>query len=83
MITRREFADFASYAICTVAGFIATAASAQNAPKGITQKILTRIDGPVPGYSTLIMVVELDPNTLIPRHTHPGSENTYVIEGGI
>jgi len=40
------------------------------------------MDGPTPGYYTVIMQVELDPNASLPRHTHPGIESGYVFEGG-
>jgi hypothetical protein len=57
MLTRRGFAGVATCAICSVAGFIATDASAQNAPvaitPGVTRKILFQTDGPMPGYVPL------------------------------
>jgi quercetin dioxygenase-like cupin family protein len=31
---------------------------------------------------TLQMLVEIDPDFLVPRHTHPGVETTTVLEGG-
>jgi quercetin dioxygenase-like cupin family protein len=80
MLTRRSFAGFASCAICTAAGFIATEASAQG--DGVTRTTLSQMDGPTPGYVTLIMSVELAPNASLPRHTHPGIESGYVVEGG-
>jgi quercetin dioxygenase-like cupin family protein len=40
------------------------------------------MDGPTPGYYTLIMQVELEPNASLARHTHPGIESGYVVEGG-
>jgi quercetin dioxygenase-like cupin family protein len=41
------------------------------------------MDGPMPGYETLNMLVEIDPNVFIIRHTHPGIESTYVLEVGL
>jgi hypothetical protein len=63
MLTRRDFASVASCAICGLAGFIATDASAQGAPppNGITRKILSQIDGPIPGYTTISADVTLEP----------------------
>jgi len=54
MLTRRGFAGVASCAICGLAGFMATDASAQSAQStpGLTRKILSQIDGPIPGYTT-------------------------------
>ncbi len=87
MLTRRGFAGFASCAICGVTGFIATEASAQGAPPaatpGVTRKLLSQTDGPAPGYTTLIMDVEIDAGVMVGRHTHPGIESAYVLEGGL
>jgi len=88
MLTRRGFASVATCWICaTPVGFIATEASAQGAPPaatpGLKRKILSQTDGPAPGYTTIIAAVEIDPGVLIGRHTHPGIESGYVIEGGL
>jgi hypothetical protein len=81
MLTRRRFAGIASCAICTAAGFIATDAAAQG--DGVTRTTLSQMDGPTPGYVTIIMQVDLAPNASLPRHTHPGIESGYVAEGGV
>lgn len=56
MLTRR---GFAGCAICAATGFIATDASAQGAPPvatvGYTRKILSQMDGPTPGYVTILV----------------------------
>jgi quercetin dioxygenase-like cupin family protein len=87
MLTRRGFARFAPCAICAVTGFIATDASAQSAPPvvtpGVRRKILSQMDGPVPGYVTMIVEVELEPGVPVARHTHPGIESSYIIEGNV
>jgi mannose-6-phosphate isomerase-like protein (cupin superfamily) len=36
----------------------------------------------MPGYETIIMEVEIDPGVTVARHTHPGVESSYVLEGG-
>ena len=86
MLTRRGFAGFASCAICAVTGFIATEASAQGAPPaptpGVTRKILSQMDGPVPGYVTMLVEAEIEAGVPVARHTHPGMESAYVLEGG-
>ena len=86
MLTRRGFASVASCAICAVTGFIATDASAQGTPPaatpGLTRKILSQSDGPAPGYVTLLVAIEIEPGVTIGRHTHPGIESAYVLEGG-
>ena len=83
MLTRRRFA---SCALCAIAGFISTNASAQGASpaatSGVTRKILSRTDGPTPGYETLLVEATIEPGVAVGRHTHPGVESAYVLEGG-
>ena len=87
MLTRRMFASAAGCAICNLTGFVATEAFADSAPtpsaNGITRKILSRTDGPAAGYETIIMDVTLEAGTTVPRHTHPGIESSYVMEGSL
>ena len=87
MLTRRGFAGLASCALCGLAEFVATDASAQTtpppAPVGFARKILSQIDGPMPGYVTLVAEVTIDPGILVGRHTHPGIESGYVVSGGL
>jgi quercetin dioxygenase-like cupin family protein len=80
MLTRR---GFAACALCAVTGFVATAAEAQSGATtpGLKRTILQRTDGPVAGYETLVVAVELAPGAMVARHTHPGIESAYVIEG--
>ena len=86
MLTRRGFAGFASCALCGIAEFIATEASAQGAPAattpGVTRKILSQSDGPTPGYTTMLVEATIDAGVPVARHTHPGIESAYVLEGG-
>jgi quercetin dioxygenase-like cupin family protein len=86
MLTRRDFGNIASCALCAITGFIATDASAQTTPPattpGVSRKILSQVDGPAEGYTTLVVEVEIEPGVTIGRHTHPGIESAYVVEGG-
>jgi quercetin dioxygenase-like cupin family protein len=86
MLTRRDFAGIASCALCALSGFIATDASAQTTPPattpGVTRKVLSQSDGPTPGYVTLVVEVEIEAGVTIGRHTHPGIESAYIVEGG-
>src|SRR5712691_516787 len=86
MLTRRGFAGFASCAICGITEFIATEASAQGTPPaatgGVTRKILSQTDGPAPGYVTLLVEATIEAGVPVGRHTHPGIESAYVLEGG-
>ena len=82
MLTRR---GFASCALCAITGFIATEASAQGTPPaagGVTRKILSQTDGPAPGYVTLLVEATIEAGVPVGRHTHPGIESAYVLEGG-
>ena len=83
-LTRREFAGVATCAICAAAG-LTTAASAQStsgtATTGLTRKILSQTDGPMPGYTTIIAQVDIEPGATVGRHTHPGIELGYVVAG--
>jgi quercetin dioxygenase-like cupin family protein len=87
MLTRRGFSSFAVCAVCGISEFIATEASAQGtqpaATPGVTRKILSQMDGPAPGYVTLLVDATIEPGVLVARHTHPGIESAYVLEGGL
>jgi quercetin dioxygenase-like cupin family protein len=87
MLTRRSFAGLAPCALCGIGEFVATAGSAQGAPPaastpGVTRKILSQTDGPVSGYVTLLVEATIDAGTPVARHTHPGIETAYFLEGG-
>ena len=88
MLTRRGFAGFASCALCGIGEFVAAEASAQGtgaapaASGGVTRKILSKTDGPTSGYETLLVEATIEAGTAVGRHTHPGIESAYVLEGG-
>jgi quercetin dioxygenase-like cupin family protein len=87
MLTRREFTGVVSCAICAVASeFVVGEAAAQGAPPaptpGVTRKILSQQDGPVSGYVTVLVEATIDQGVTVGRHTHPGIESAYVLEGG-
>ena len=65
----------------TLAGDGASAAADQ--AQTIKRTPLQRFDLPDSGYETIIGIAEVAPNVLIGRHTHPGPESGYVIEGSI
>ena len=76
MLTRRVFA---TCALCAAVGFLATGVEAQT--PGLKRTLLKQTDGPVDGYTTIEMRVEIDSSATVLRHTHPGIETGYV-EGG-
>jgi quercetin dioxygenase-like cupin family protein len=86
MLTRRGFTGVAGCALCGLAEFVASGAAAQGAPPattpGVTRKILSQTEGPTPGYVTLLVEAEIEAGVNVARHTHPGIESAYVLEGG-
>ena len=80
MLTRR---GFAACALCAVTGFVATGAEAQNTSAGLKRTVITRTDGPMNGYETINVRVDLDSGALVARHTHPGIESSYVVDGAL
>src|SRR6202049_2139205 len=86
MLTRRGFTGVAGCAICGLAEFVATGAGGEGAAPaptpGVTRKILSQTDGPAPGYVTLLVEAEIEAGAAVGRHTHPGIESAYVLEGG-
>ena len=65
---------------------VAGARAEDAAPKPTAVEIikrlqLQRIEFPTDKYATMIYMVEIAPGAVIPRHTHPGVEMTYVQDG--
>jgi quercetin dioxygenase-like cupin family protein len=52
------------------------------AQEGIKSTPLGTIDFP-PGYQTVMGVAQIAPGTCAGRHTHPGIESSYIVEGDI
>ena len=76
--------SFIGCALCALTGFIATGADAQTAATaGVKRTLLSQIDGPVDGYVTITAKAEIDPGAVVARHTHPGIESSYLVEGGL
>src|SRR5260221_11863693 len=48
---------------------------------GLTRKDLQRHDSSVPGREVIRTIVGFDQGVVAPRHTHPGEEIIYVLEG--
>jgi len=86
MLTRREFTGVASCVLCGLSELVAAEAAGQTAPAattpGVTRKILSQTDGPMQGYVTILVEATIDAGVSVARHTHPGIESSYVLEGG-
>jgi quercetin dioxygenase-like cupin family protein len=66
-------------AVIVASGLVLHIARAQQA--GITRIDLQRHDLSAPGREVVQTIVELDPGVTSSRHTHPGEEIVYVLEG--
>jgi quercetin dioxygenase-like cupin family protein len=66
-------------AVIVASGLVLHVARAQQA--GITRIDLQRHNLSVPGREVVQAIVELDPGVTSSRHTHPGEEIVYVLEG--
>jgi quercetin dioxygenase-like cupin family protein len=66
-------------AIIVASGLVLHVALAQQA--GIKRIDLQRHDLSVPGREVVQTIVEIDPGVTSSRHTHPGEEIIYVLEG--
>ena len=75
MLSRRKFS---ACALCAAVGFAATEAQAQStqAGPGFKRTILQKTELPDSKYVTLLVAVDIDPGTVVARHTHPGVEST-------
>ena len=57
--------------------------TATNQSQNIKRIPLQRFDVAGTAYETVIGIAEIAPNALIGRHTHPGPESGYLIEGSL
>src|SRR4026209_637120 len=65
--------------LIAASGLVLYVARAQQ--PGTTRTDLQRHDLSAPGREVVQVRVDFDPNYVAPRHTHPGEEIIYVIEG--
>ena len=61
----------------------APAADAPAAVPGPKRTVLQKFDVPGTQYETTVMKVEFEPNFEVARHTHPGNEASYILDGEI
>jgi len=50
---------------------------------GVQRTVVQKADVSVPGREAVIARVEIAPEARVGRHTHPGDEISYVLEGEI
>jgi quercetin dioxygenase-like cupin family protein len=54
---------------------------APKAVPGVSLRVLSKIDGPVDGFETVIVEIDVPAGFVVGRHSHPGVETTYVLDG--
>ena len=79
-LTASNVTRLLAVAVLIVASGVALHPAQAQAP-GITRTDLQRHDLSVPGREVIQVVVALGPGVLAPKHTHPGEEIIYVLEG--
>jgi quercetin dioxygenase-like cupin family protein len=88
--TREENAMLKKSIIVTIAAFAiggVAFAQGQMAPvaqtAGLKRTVIQKFDVPAGDRETVVAVIEIPPNTDVARHTHPGPEVDYVLEGDL
>lgn len=78
MLARRRFA---TCFLCAAGGVLAAEVGVRAQAPGFTRTVLNRSETPGDTMVTLQVLVDVDPNGLVARHTHPGTETGYIVEG--
>jgi quercetin dioxygenase-like cupin family protein len=84
MLSRRTFG---ACAICAATGFVASAVEAEEkgaqpaATPGVKRTIIQQTELPDTKYVSVLALAELPAGASVPRHTHPGIESAYVLDG--
>jgi quercetin dioxygenase-like cupin family protein len=68
-------------AVIVASGLVLVLELARAQQPGITRIDLQRRDLSAPGLEVVQTIVELEPGVTSARHTHPGEEIVYVLEG--
>jgi quercetin dioxygenase-like cupin family protein len=82
-MTARILSIVIGAAAVLVVGSGAAVLEAQGPPAGVRRIDLQRHDLSVPGREVVQVRVELDPGVAFGRHSHPGEEIVYVLEGSL
>jgi quercetin dioxygenase-like cupin family protein len=70
-----------AFAAATIALVLAPASFAADAGYVPQRTILQQTDAPGSNYTVILAVTEIAPKMMAARHTHPGVEISYVLEG--
>jgi quercetin dioxygenase-like cupin family protein len=69
-------------AVAIVAGVLCASALSAQQP-GFKRVELQRIDTSTPGWEAVLMRADFDPKAQVGKHTHPGNEVAYILEGAL
>ena len=79
MLKRR---GFVSCGICAAVGLVASEVEADaQANPGFTRTVIQQIEYPGRRFVSVLMAIDIEPNVVVPRHTHPGVESGYLVSG--
>jgi quercetin dioxygenase-like cupin family protein len=78
MLARRRFA---TCVLCAAGGLLAAEVGVRAQAPGFTRTVLNRSETPGDTMVTVQVLVEIEPNALVARHTHPGTETGYFLDG--
>jgi quercetin dioxygenase-like cupin family protein len=81
MKTVRLFAAALISASALAPSSLLAQSAASTQPPGIKRTDVVRSDLSVPGREVIQVLVEFAPGVAFPKHSHPGEEIAYVIEG--
>ena len=70
-------------AVALAAGGVALAQAPGTQTAGLKRTLIQKFDVPPGERETVVAVVEIPPNADVARHTHPGPETDYVLEGDL
>jgi quercetin dioxygenase-like cupin family protein len=70
-------------AVIAATSAVAPSASYAQQPDPIKRTVVQKAEFPGSTMATLLVMIEVVPNGLAARHTHPGVETGYVIDGSM
>ena len=80
---KRVALGLAITALTAILGVSPVTAQQADQQQAIKRTIFQKSDVPGTNYETVLGMAEIAPNTDFASHTHPGTESSYVIAGGI
>lgn len=78
---RRAALSICCIAVIIAMRWVAKAQDGNSRQPGVKRTDLQRHDLSVPGREVVQVRIDIDPGAIAPRHSHPGEEVIYVLEG--